>query len=247
MDMWTQWHQNLTDTERTQYSQMFPPPIGWTGFWNPSRVAGEAERDRTFVTHNKFFTQFWRDGGKPKYSRETISSATEFLVFSDDDPQFPQHVRANIMVGPRSFTSPEQYMMLSKAEMFNDTDSSKALGNCSAQELWTVGRRIRNFDQGVWDRFKYSIVLNANWRKFSQKSEFKDLLLATGEKVLVFASPNDVVWGVGLSPDAPDVRDPKRWRGENLLGFALMEVRDELRRIFANESICDWTWKRSSR
>lgn len=54
------------------------------------------------------------------------------------------------------------------------------------------------------------------------------------------ASPYDRIWGIQLSADTPEAQNPFRWRGENLLGFALMEVRDELLRVTKNEMLCDW-------
>ena len=51
---------------------------------------------------------------------------------------------------------------------------------------------------------------------------------ATGDRVLVEASPLDRVWGIGLAVDDEAAASPARWRGRNLLGFALMEVRDRL-------------------
>ena len=55
------------------------------------------------------------------------------------------------------------------------------------------------------------------------------------------ASPYDAIWGIRLSASSPDARDPMKWRGKNLLGFALMEVRDELRQVTQNEMRCDWS------
>jgi ribA/ribD-fused uncharacterized protein len=46
--------------------------------------------------------------------------------------------------------------------------------------------------------------------------------------VLVEASPLDRVWGIGLAADHEAAASPSRWRGRNLLGFALMEVRERL-------------------
>ena len=103
-----------------------------------------------------------------------------------------------------------------------------------------LGRKVREFDQVVWDKFKYSIVLNGNWNKFSQNRSLRDFLLSTGDRILVEASPYDNIWGIRLSADSPEANDPQKWRGQNLLGFALMEVRDELRRITKNEMLCDW-------
>ena len=93
---------------------------------------------------------------------------------------------------------------------------------------------------------KYSIRLNGNWRKFSQNRELREFLLSTGDSILVEASPYDNIWGIKLFANTPEAQDSFQWRGENLLGFALMEVRDELRRTTKNEMLCDWwtVWER---
>ena len=72
-------------------------------------------------------------------------------------------------------------------------------------------------------------MIEGNFLKFSQNLALRDFLLATGDTVLVEASPYDCIWGIGLRKDDPDSRVPEKWHGENLLGFALMEVRDLLR------------------
>ena len=48
-------------------------------------------------------------------------------------------------------------------------------------------------------------------------------------------------FGDWLDTLSPEAQDPTKWRGQNLLGFALMEVRDELRRVTQNEMLCDWS------
>lgn len=109
------------------------------------------------------------------------------------------------------------------------------------KRIKALGRKVRNFDQTLWDRAKYSIVLNGNWCKFSQNRALRDFLLSTGNSVLAEASPFDGIWGIRLSAASSEARDPLKWRGENLLGFALMEVRDELRRVTQYEDLCDWS------
>ena len=54
------------------------------------------------------------------------------------------------------------------------------------------------------------------------------ILFSTNNKILVEASPYDTIWGIGQNADAINSKDPHNWKGENLLGFALMEVRDLL-------------------
>ncbi|MEN0050216.1 MAG: NADAR domain-containing protein, partial [Bacteroidota bacterium] len=38
----------------------------------------------------------------------------------------------------------------------------------------------------------------------------------------------DRIWGIGLAADANNIENPDTWKGLNLLGYALMEVRDQL-------------------
>ncbi len=132
--------------------------------------------------------------------------------------------------------------MAGKAELFGDQEIRKQILACSnPKEIKALGRKVQGFDQEVWDRFKYAIVLNGNWCKFSQNRDLREFLLSTGDSILAEASPYDSIWGIRLSADSPEAQDPMKWRGQNLLGFALMEVRDELRRVTQNEMLCDWS------
>lgn len=132
-------------------------------------------------------------------------------------------------------------MMEQKAALFGDEEIRQQILECrDPRQIQALGRKVRGFDQTLWDKAKYSIVLNGNWCKFSQSRDLKEFLLSTGDSVLVEASPYDAIWGIRVSADSPDAQNPLKWRGQNLLGFALMEVRDELRRVTQNESLCDW-------
>ena len=46
--------------------------------------------------------------------------------------------------------------------------------------------------------------------------------------ILVEAAGRDTIWGIGLGASNEKASDPLRWRGHNLLGFALTEVRESL-------------------
>jgi ribA/ribD-fused uncharacterized protein len=87
---------------------------------------------------------------------------------------------------------------------------------------------VRNFDDARWQGRRFEIVVQGNLHKFGQHAPLAEFLRNTGSKVLVEASPMDRIWGIGLAQDAPEASDPLRWRGLNLLGFALMEVRQRL-------------------
>lgn len=108
-----------------------------------------------------------------------------------------------------------------------------------AKQMKALGRQVRGFDERLWDEVGYSIVLSGNYYKFTQNPAMMRFLLATGDKILVEASPLDKIWGIGLGRQSENTSRPSAWRGQNLLGFALMEVRDELRRLYKNYDLID--------
>ncbi len=81
---------------------------------------------------------------------------------------------------------------------------------------------------------------NSNYAKFLQNKELLDFLLSTGNKILVEASPYDTIWGVGMEEANPQINNPFLWKGQNLLGFALIEVRNELKRICQSYQLINW-------
>lgn len=124
----------------------------------------------------------------------------------------------------------EQYMMAEKAYAFGDEKVwHEIMAAYDPMSIKKLGRRVRNFNSYVWNIVNAEIVKQANIAKFSQNPKMKDFLLSTGDKILVEASPKDTIWGIGLSADSPEACQPKFWKGENRLGFILMEVRDILR------------------
>lgn len=130
-----------------------------------------------------------------------------------------------------TYKTAEHYMMAGKARLFNDPETEKEILSANTpNQAKALGRKVKNFNPILWDEHKYQIVTQGNFLKFSQNQKFKDFLLSTGDKVLVEASPYDKIWGIGMLETDNRAENPLLWNGENLLGFALMEVRDELRR-----------------
>ena len=148
---------------------------------------------------------------------------------------------AEFRVEAQPYCCMEQYMMAEKARLFGDKETLEKILEATVQgKIKALGREVKNFDQAEWDKCKYTIVLTGNFQKFLQNPELKDFLLCTGDKILVEASPRDRIWGIGMGKANENAENPAAWRGQNLLGFALMEVRDELRRVCANEDKIDW-------
>ena len=127
------------------------------------------------------------------------------------------------------YSCAEQYMMAEKARMFGDREMlARILEAGHPKEMKAYGRAVRNFDPDRWDAACYDIVKAGNLAKFSQNPELWDYLKSTGTRILVEASPRDRIWGIGMGKSNHDAADPAKWRGTNLLGFALTEVRDIL-------------------
>jgi ribA/ribD-fused uncharacterized protein len=129
-----------------------------------------------------------------------------------------------------SYATAEHWMMAGKARLFGDAEAEqRVLAARSPAEAKKVGRLVRGFDESVWERERFAIVVEGSVHKFAAHAGLREYLLNTGLRVLVEASPVDRVWGIGLAADDPAAQDPERWRGPNLLGFALMAARARLR------------------
>ncbi|WP_394749976.1 NADAR family protein [Spongiimicrobium salis] len=125
------------------------------------------------------------------------------------------------------YQSTEHYMMAGKAKLFNDHEMlQKIMESKHPAEAKKYGRMVRNFDAIEWENHRCRIVIHGNFLKFSQHAELKDFLFKTKERIIVEASPRDRIWGIGMSKNHESASEPKNWRGQNLLGFCLMEVRD---------------------
>lgn len=127
------------------------------------------------------------------------------------------------------YATAEHWMMAGKARLFGDIEAQeRALEARSPAEAKRAGRLVRGFDNAIWERERFGIVRSGSVHKFGQDAALRGFLLTTGGRVLVEASPLDRIWGIGLAADDERAQDPARWRGLNLLGFALMEAREEL-------------------
>lgn len=124
----------------------------------------------------------------------------------------------------------EHWMMAEKAKLFGDKAVLEKILNCnSPKEAKSLGRKVKNFDEKIWTENSERIVINGNYLKFKQNKELWEYLNGTCDKILVEASPYDKIWGVGMKNGDTGIENPGNWKGLNLLGYALMEVRDKLR------------------
>lgn len=129
----------------------------------------------------------------------------------------------------KTWNCSEQYYMYHKALTFGDQETAdKILETTEASEAKKLGRQVKDFDDKVWDQWKYHYMYKCVYAKFSQNEDLQDAMSMMHDKHFVEGSPVDGVWGVRLDWRDPRIHDPREWNGQNLLGRVLDEVRDDL-------------------
>jgi ribA/ribD-fused uncharacterized protein len=137
---------------------------------------------------------------------------------------------ASFIVDGIKYPFAEMWMMAEKARFFGDEKTlAKILKSKYPKAVKDLGREVTPFSASKWDKVSPSIVYEGNLEKFGQNAGLKRLLLATGDKTIVEASPDDTIWGIGMYASDPRATKPSQWLGKNLLGKALMKVRKTLR------------------
>jgi len=139
-----------------------------------------------------------------------------------------QWTMAEFVIDGVTYNCCEQWMHAEKARLFGDVEVlSKILASPHPKAQKDFGRKVRGYDDARWVEKRYEVVVRGNVAKYSQNPALLQLL-RDAPAILVEASPEDVVWGVGMSVDDPDIDDASKWRGENLLGKAISEARRRL-------------------
>ncbi|GAA3641417.1 NADAR family protein [Kineosporia mesophila] len=169
-------------------------------------------------------------------ARHAAGKKQKFIFFWGHRPErdgrvgqgcFSQWWPSPFTVDGVTYGTAEHWMMAGKARLFGDEPVlAKILAAPSPAQAKQLGRQVRGFDQDRWLEHRYQLVAEGNLAKFGQYPKYAEVLRASGSRVLVEASPVDRIWGIGLAADNEAATDPTRWRGLNLLGFALMDVRE---------------------
>ena len=138
--------------------------------------------------------------------------------FAEKDPQTGED---------RHFHTSEQYMMYHKALLMGDTEvADQTLEAKTPAEAKSLGRKVGNSKQEIWDKNCDRVVEEGQFLKFEQNGDLKKILLRTGDREIVGTSPNDRLWGIGFNSEEAEAHVGD-W-GENKLGKALMRARKRL-------------------
>lgn len=128
------------------------------------------------------------------------------------------------------FNCNKQYFMYRKCMLFDENNIElieKILNETDPKKIKKYGREVNNFDQQIWDIYKYEIMKDGLIHKFTQNIDIKNKLIATKDKILYEASRHDKIWGIGYYANIA-INKSETTYGQNLLGKALMEVREIL-------------------
>jgi len=157
---------------------------------------------------------------------------TEIICFHNPDEEngyLSNWYASRFIMGGIGFSSMEQYMMYRKACRFNDAGTAaRILETSDVAEIKRLGRLVVGYDEQMWNGVRQIEIYEGLLAKFSQNAELKTRLKATGTAMLAECAVKDRIWGIGLSMHDPDRFDPAKWRGQNLLGYALMLARRKL-------------------
>jgi ribA/ribD-fused uncharacterized protein len=159
---------------------------------------------------------------------ETDTKAPRYqFVFFWGGP-FSQWAKYSMTIDGKTYSTCEQFMMAEKARLFGDTEAEAGImASANPRKQKELGRNVKNFEEARWNAAREEIVYRANLAKYSQNPQLREALLATGTKIIAEASPQDAIWGIGMAEDHPNVTETSLW-GQNLLGKALMRVRETL-------------------
>lgn len=164
-------------------------------------------------------------------SNELLKDFNDFYFFWETDSPFSQWHKCSFKALGIDFNTAEQYMMFHKALLFNDEEiADKILATKNQREQKMLGREVVNFDDKIWKENARRIVYEANRYKFKQNDNLKLELLGTGKKLLVEASPDDSIWGIGLRKEDKRALNYNSWQGTNWLGYVLTLLREDIKK-----------------
>lgn len=156
---------------------------------------------------------------------------SNFYKLPDYEYELPEFVQNENMPKKIKCNCSEKAIMACKALLMNDDDTFyKIIMAKEPKLIKAYGRTVKNFDNDKWLQYVEAIAYDIVYQKFKKNEYIQKILLSTEDAILVEASPYDKLWGVGLSINNDDIYDNEKWNGANILGYALMKVRAQLRK-----------------
>ncbi|MBP9739456.1 MAG: NADAR family protein [Chitinophagaceae bacterium] len=176
---------------------------------------------------NSWLIQQIITGNSPKYNYFLSDRCIQNADW--DTHCFNECFVAPFTIDGTTYNTLTHWIMAQKAALFYDyTTMEKIIQTKQAAHAKLLACYIKNFDEEVWLAHAYSIVVKGNLHKFKKHYHLQRKLLNTQQNVIVAVTAQDNIWGNGLAYFSKELSNPLKWKGSNLLGYALMDVRDIL-------------------
>lgn len=184
--------------------------------------------DRLYINSNKY-TVDNLDQLPDQLKPENICQKKEGNVtfFFGKDTALSNFYESHFDLDGNHFSSSEQFIQYSKAMLFKDSHcAAKIMAAASPEQQKALGRKVANFDKDQWAMAAGDLIIRGLAQKFEQNLEARAALIKTGVTTLAECSARDTLFGIGLSLRDPDRCNQSKWKGKNLLGKMLTQVRD---------------------
>lgn len=207
---------------------------------NNQAVQADEEQFTFFFRKESPFSQ-WHPSHF-KYKEYDFTSTEQFMMFSKAKT-FGDHETAEKIINLEAhFDNPKSRVYDPVAadllrnfksgtvtrEMILKNNTFKEKWHAIQTEIKKLGREVKNYDDAIWSEKRFNVVSVANREKFTQNEDLYKVLMATTGTTLVEASPYDKIWGIGLGEGDPNIKDRNKWKGLNLLGQVLTNLRVHL-------------------
>lgn len=220
-----------TDHDQQLYYKLFPLPVGWDD-WMPKEEALCLDTQR--LCKGQLCLTPWQ----PQTRFQMPLPQQEIQIVDKEDQLGPYHwepfcVRAvKDDPGPMEFYSMEHFLLSCHALFHNDSKTLEELRYAMTEDpCWERERkRMRCSLSGKWKEMLPHVLGLGLYRSICQTNWMREALLETGDAPIFYVDPDDPVLGGSFADGV--------YKGQNLYGIALMEVRSELRRVYDNLVFC---------
>lgn len=158
-----------------------------------------------------------------------MQETKDYVYFYTSVDMFSNFYASKFRYFNHLFFCSEQAFMWRKAVFFGDEEVARKIlaVKFNPNACKQLGRQVKNYNDTEWKKVRYEVMVDVLKAKFEEPA-LKKALLATGTKKIAEASVSDTDWGIGLNEDTAVKTIERKWKGLNLLGKALMEVRESL-------------------
>lgn len=160
------------------------------------------------------------------YGDDICTTNDSYYFWSGQSPLSNFH-HAHFMWMNIEWKNSEAAFMYAKALYFGDLATAEKIMNSDHSPSYckALGRKVTPYNEEAWDQIRYDMMKNIVYAKFTQNPLCREFLLSLGNRDLVEASSKDTIWGIGMDVRHPAVHVREKWRGRNLLGKCLMDIR----------------------